>query len=213
MKKILWLGALILAITVMACQNDTKKVTPKQETQSKTEIKTERPAFDHKAYKMKGMIIAKNTFKVFKSKIQSIAGKKGLSGVVGFCHDNAMKLTDSLGKIHNVVIKRTSHKLRNPENKPDIDDETALNEYLKLQAEHKPMEPVVMKDTEGYVHFYAPIKLKKDCLKCHGTPGKEIPEPVYKLIKSKYPNDKATGFKVGELRGIWDIKFLDMADK
>ena len=159
------------------------------------------------------MLIAKNTFKIFKSKIQTIAGKKGLPSVVGFCHDNAMKLTDSLGKVHNVIIKRTSHKLRNPENKPDIDDEAVLNEYLRLQEEQKPMEPVVLKDANGYVHFYAPIKLKKDCLKCHGTPGKEIPEPVYKLIKSKYPNDKAIGFKIGELRGIWDIKFLDMADK
>ena len=212
MKKILWISALIL--TLSACQNNTKKEKEAaKEPQPKAETKTAKPAFDQKAYKMKGMIIAKNTFKVFKSKIQSVAAKNGLSGVVNFCHDNAMKLTDSLGKSHNVVIKRTSHKLRNPKNKPDIDDEAVLNEYLRLQEEHKPMEPIVMKDADGYVHFYAPIKLKEACLKCHGTPGKEIPEQIYKLIKSKYPNDKATGFKVGELRGIWDIKFLDMADK
>jgi len=212
MKKILWISALIL--TLSACQNNTKKEDKaEKEPRPKAESKTVKPAFDHKAYKMKGMIIAKNTFKIFKSKIQSIAAKDGLSGVVDFCHGNAMKLTDSLGKIHNVVIKRTSHKLRNPKNKPDTDGEAVLNEYLKLQAEHKTMEPVVMKDADGYIHFYAPIKLKEACLKCHGTPDKEIPEPIYKLIKSKYPNDKATGFKVGDLRGIWDIKFLDMADK
>ena len=212
MKKILWISALIL--TLSACQDNIKKEKEaEKELQPKAETKTAKPAFDHKAYKMKGMIIAKNTFKVFKSNIQAVVAKDGLPGVVDFCHDNAMKLTDSLGKSHNVVIKRTSHKLRNSENKPDIDSEAVINEYLRLQEEQNNMEPVVMKDADGYVHFYAPIKLKKECLKCHGTPGKEIPEPVYKLIKSKYPNDKATGFKVGELRGIWDIKFLDMADK
>jgi len=210
MKKILWISALVL--TLFACQNNNKKEAAK-EPQQEAKTNTDKPAFDHKAYKMKGMIIAKNTFKVFKSNIQKVAAKDGLPGVVNFCHDNAMKLTDSLGKLHHVVIKRTSHKLRNPNNKPDIDGEAVLNEYLRLQEEHKPMEPVVMKDADGYVHFYAPIKLKEECLKCHGTPGKEIPEQIYKLIKSKYPNDKAIGFKAGELRGIWDIKFLDMADK
>jgi len=46
-------------------------------------------------------------------------------------------------------------------------------------------------------------------LQCHGQIGKDIHDDVYKVIKEKYPQDKATGFKVGELRGIWDIKFLE----
>ena len=209
MKKILWISALLISLS--ACQNEVKK-EPNKEVE-KQEAKVQKPSFDHKAYKMKGMIIAKNTFKVFKSNIQKVAAKDGLPGVVGFCHENAKKLADSLGKTHNVVIKRTSHKLRNAKNEPDADSKAVLEEYLKLQESHKTMEPVVKKAPDGYVHFYAPIKLKKECLKCHGTPGQDITDEIYKLIKSKYPNDKATGFKEGELRGIWDIKFLDMADK
>ncbi len=210
MRKILWITALI--VTLSACQNDTKQ-QPKEEAGKAQKTKAATPDFDHKAYKMKGMIIAKNTFKVFKSNIQAVASKEGLPGVVNFCHDNAKKLADSLGKVHNVVIKRTSHKLRNGKNEPDPGSKAVLEDYLKLQENHTSMEPVVKKGADGYVHFYAPIKLKKECLKCHGTPGKEIPEGIYKLIKTKYPNDEATGFKEGDLRGIWDIKFLDMADK
>ncbi len=210
MKKIIWIIALMISIT--ACQNEAK---PKSENDAPAQsVKQEKmPDFDHKAYKMKGMLIAKNTFKVFKSNIQTIASKDGLHGVVDFCHKNAEKLADSLGKLHNVVIKRTSHKLRNEKNKPDEDSKAVLEKYLKLQQAQKPMEPVVKKGADGYIHFYAPIKLKKECLKCHGIPGQEVHDDIYKLIKSKYPNDKATGFKEGELRGIWDIKFLDMADK
>jgi len=208
MKKILWIGLMVLAIA--GCQNTQKKqAAEKPEAIKKEEAKeTSKPSFDKKAYKMKGMIIAKSTFKTFKSKIKEKAAQGGLPAVVNFCHENAMKLTDSMGKAHNVIIKRTSHKLRNPQNKPDIDEEAVLNEYLKLQEENKPMEPVVLKDSKGFVHFYAPIKLKKECLKCHGTPGKEIPDNIFKLIKTNYPEDQATGFKEGDLRGIWDIKFL-----
>jgi len=204
MKKMLWISMILTVLS--ACQNETKKEVPKSEP---TTQKTAKPSFDQKTYKLKGMVIAKTTFKAFKSKIEAVAAKDGLSGVVDFCQKNALKLTDSMGKAHHVVIKRTSHKLRNPNNKPDIDEEAVLNEYLKLQKEQKPMTPVVMKDAKGYVHFYAPIKLKNACLKCHGTPGQEIPEKIAQLIKEKYPNDQATGFKAGELRGIWDIKFLD----
>jgi hypothetical protein len=207
MKKILIITVLLLGMT--ACQNENSK--KETSTQNTTIEKTpeKKPAFDHKSYKMKGMIIAKTTFKAFKQKIGKVAAEGGLPAVVNFCHDNALKLTDSMGKAHHVVIKRTSHKLRNPANKPDIDEEAVLNEYLKRQEAQKPMEPIVLKDSEGYVHFYAPIKIKEACLKCHGTPGKEIPESIYKLIKEKYPNDQAVNFKTGDLRGIWNIKFID----
>jgi len=208
MKKVLIMSLVLLGL--VACQNNEKKEVLETKPVEKKEAK---PAFDTKAYKMKGKEIAQGTFKIFKGKIEAIGPKKGLTAVVDFCHENAGKLSDSLGRVHNVVIRRSSHKFRNPENKPDLDEEAVLNEYLRLQEENKPMEPVVMKDSEGYVHFYAPIKLKEKCMQCHGEVGKDIPEEVYKVIKEKYPNDKATGFKTGELRGIWNIKFLDMADK
>jgi len=206
MKKLSLLIGLLIIIT--ACQNNEKEASV--EKNQAVEKQEKKPAFDHKAYKMKGMLIAKNTFQNFKSKIESIGQKEGLPSVVHFCNDNAQKLADSLGKIHKVEIRRTSHKLRNPDSKPNADQEAVINNYLQLQEDqNKQMEPVIMKDEQGYVHFYAPIKLKEKCLQCHGQVGKDIHDDVYKVIKEKYPQDKATGFKVGELRGIWDIKFLE----
>jgi len=203
MKKILLITLLILSFT--ACQNSADKKS-KNDSQPVVE---EKPDFDHKSYKMKGMIIAKTTFKTFKSKIKEVGQKDGLTAVVDFCHDNASKLTDSIGKAHNVVIKRTSHKLRNPKNKPNAEEKAILDQYLQLQKENQELRPIVQKDKEGYVHFYGPIKIKKACLQCHGEPVKDIPEPILEKIKENYPEDQATGFQLGELRGIWDIKFLD----
>jgi len=45
------------------------------------------------------------------------------------------------------------------------------------------------------------------CLGCHGTEGGDINAKTLKIIKQKYPEDKATGYKEGDLRGWWKITF------
>jgi hypothetical protein len=45
------------------------------------------------------------------------------------------------------------------------------------------------------------------CLKCHGTPGQEIQTETLKRIQQLYPNDKAIGYGVNEVRGMWSITF------
>jgi arginine utilization protein RocB len=204
MKKVI---LIMLLASLWSCRNEQKKETEKQKNQ--TEQKETKPAFDRKAYKMKGKKIAMSTFKLFKGKIENIGKTEGLPGAIDFCHKNAKKLTDSIGKANNVVMQRTSHKLRNKDNKADADQMAVINNYLESQEMHKELTPLVMKDDEGFVHFYAPIKLKKKCLACHGKPEKDINGKVLESIKKYYPDDKATGFREDEFRGIWDIKFLD----
>ena len=213
MKKILLIGWAMLALA--ACNNNEKNEADKPAIQQEQSAgkETSAPDFDHKAYKMKGILLAKSTFKVFKSKIEEVGAKQGLPAVVDFCHANAKKLTDSIGKAHHVVMRRTSHKLRNGKNEPTDAERDVLNQYLEMMEENKRLEPIVRKEKDGYIHFYAPIKLKEKCLQCHGKPGSEIKDVVLKKIQEKYPEDQATGFKVGDLRGIWDIKFLDKATK
>ncbi len=47
---------------------------------------------------------------------------------------------------------------------------------------------------------------KGACLVCHGTPGTQIANETLAIIKERYPNDLATGYKSDELRGIWVIE-------
>ncbi len=205
MKK-LFIGLLLTSILI-SCNNQ-KKETPKTETQPIIEKQT-KPSFDKTVYQKKGKEIAMATFKVFKGHIQKVASTQGLPAVVDFCNKKALQLTDSMAQANNVIIKRTSHKLRNEKNAPDAAQKEILDTYLKAQEEGQALKPIVKKDKDGYVHFYGPIKLKHECLKCHGQPEKDISPAIYKVIKEKYPNDQATGFKEGDLRGIWDIKFLE----
>jgi len=43
-------------------------------------------------------------------------------------------------------------------------------------------------------------------LNCHGEPGKEISEETLQKLNELYPEDKAIGHQIGDLRGMWSIK-------
>jgi hypothetical protein len=58
----------------------------------------------------------------------------------------------------------------------------------------------VIQEKDGKIVVYKPLMIKKQvCLKCHGDISKN-PKLAQK-IATIYPNDKATGYKMGDLRG------------
>ena len=160
---------------------------------------------DKKEYIIKGKEIAQATVKELGSNLMKHMKEGGTQQAIPFCNANANLLTDKMAKKYNVSIKRTSHKIRNDVNKPNEAEEDILKKYLTSNNEK--LKPIVSKDEAGKIHFYAPIKLEAKCLACHGTVGQEVTMKTDSILKVLYPNDKATGFKVGDLRGIVNITF------
>ncbi|MFB6262906.1 MAG: DUF3365 domain-containing protein, partial [Bradymonadaceae bacterium] len=58
----------------------------------------------------------------------------------------------------------------------------------------------VYRGPERQIGYLKPIELKGLCVNCHGTRDKLAPGVSEKLAKY-YPEDRATGFEVGDLRG------------
>jgi hypothetical protein len=56
--------------------------------------------------------------------------------------------------------------------------------------------------------FFKGIAVEPQCLGCHGT---AVPAPVEAAIRRHYPNDTATGFAAGDLRGGLWVEVLDGA--
>ena len=51
-----------------------------------------------------------------------------------------------------------------------------------------------------------PIPLSQPlCLQCHGG-DEDIAPGTREAILAKYPQDKATGYQLNDLRGIWRIR-------
>jgi len=160
-----------------------------------------------KMYATKGKEIAQATMKELAGNLMKQMKLGGTKVAVPFCNAAAYPLTEKMAKKYDVSIKRTSHKIRNPKNNPNNEEKKIIELYLASLKKKEKLKPVVQKESDNKVHFYAPIILNKKCLACHGTVGKEVSKQTDSIIKSYYPNDKATGFKVGDLRGIWSITF------
>jgi len=158
-------------------------------------------------YVIKGKEIAQATVKNLGSNLMKHMKEGGPEQAIPFCNTTANSLTEEVAKKYNVSIKRTSLKIRNENNKPNKDEEEILNQYLASLSKGESLKPIISKDKTGKVHFYAPMKLEAKCLACHGTVGKKVSVKTDSIIKSLYPNDKATGFKVDDLRGIVNITF------
>ncbi|MDD5358686.1 MAG: DUF3365 domain-containing protein [Sulfurovaceae bacterium] len=121
----------------------------------------------------------------------------GASGI-DMCSASAQQLTKNYNKTlsSNMKIRRTALGYRNPLNKPDDIDKEVMNKMMGS----KTMTPVIIKTTDGY-RVYKPLVTLQMCLACHGDINAMNPKTVAK-IKKYYPNDKAVGFKLGDLRGV-----------
>lgn len=153
---------------------------------------------------VKGKEIASATFVALSSELQNAMSDGGVENAVKYCNLKAMPITDSLAIKYNVEIRRTSDKIRNLSNKASAQELKTIANYKKSLLEGKQLKHQVVSHNDEYT-FYAPILINDMCLKCHGNKS-DISS--YDVITNLYPNDLATGYKSGQVRGIWSINFL-----
>jgi len=158
-------------------------------------------------YRRQGKEIVKATFTALSSQLKSAMKQGGVPYAVTFCNVTAMPITDSLAARYDVDIKRVSMRNRNTDNAPDALEESMISSLQKMMvASYEGINMVVLDVDENPV-YVQPIVLGDQCLQCHGKIGTDITADNYEIIQSLYPDDKATGYRSGDLRGIWRIKF------
>jgi hypothetical protein len=158
---------------------------------------------NHTGVKKEGIKYIKMLGMSLKSELKSKMkeDKSGL-GAIGFCSSQAEQITkDVNAKLPEYAsVRRTANRLRNPNNKADDIDKKVMQEY-ELAIANKTFSPKNIKvfDINGTTRVYKPLVMKKVCLKCHGT---NVSDDIKKVLASKYPNDKALGYKEGDFRGV-----------
>ncbi len=139
----------------------------------------------------------------FKTELKQalIAGmQKGPQAAISACKDQAPAITASLAT-EGIRIGRSSHRLRNSANAAPDWVEPVLEAYVEENADRTPRVVALANNREGYV---APIFIKPPCLACH---GESLAVGVQKQITALYPEDEATGFKLGDLRGVYWVEY------
>lgn len=136
--------------------------------------------------------------------------ENGIVAAVSVCSDTAQKLTNNYADENNIYLKRVSFKYRNNKDKPDEYETEVLNHMAELENKgklDKNFEYVAVEtiDGEKVIHYMMPIFVGDECLPCHGN-KEQIPEEIKQILNEKYPEDKATGYEPGDLRGAVSIK-------
>lgn len=126
----------------------------------------------------------------------------GPVNAVDFCSTSAAELTAGVAMEQGLEIKRTSMRYRNPANAPDEAETEALRHYESALAETGVLPgPWVQKAGRDEYRFYRPLLVAAPCLNCHGS-ADEIDPAVQAILSERYPDDLATGYAVGDFRGL-----------
>lgn len=119
---------------------------------------------------------------------------------ISVCRDQAPAIAQALS-VEGVRIGRTSHRLRNPANAAPDWVNTVLEGYLAASSDRAPEVVQLPDNREGYIE---PIMLQPLCVTCH---GKTLAPDVAAHLEAVYPEDEATGFEVGDLRGVYWVEY------
>jgi hypothetical protein len=162
---------------------------------------------EQQKYISKGKEIAKASFNELSSQLMAQMKEGGPAQAIPFCKEKAPVILGKLSAKYDVTIKRSSDLLRSCKIEPTERELEIIYSYQKLISEKKELNPVVEIDSNNKKHFYAPIKIKANCLVCHGKLNETLSVQTDSIIKSIYPFDIATGYEEGDLRGVWSITF------
>ncbi len=149
--------------------------------------------------------------KTLKTNMKQNMKAGGAIQATGFCLEKATQIEKKVNSSYptGVSVKRVSLKYRNPANKPSEDEAKVLKNIQSEYEAKKEIPKMIVKEvSKNSYKVYKPIFINKDiCLACHGD-DKTRDKEAYKLIKQKYPNDKAVGYKKGDFRGAFVVEIV-----
>ncbi len=140
--------------------------------------------------------------------LQQKVSESGAAAAVCYCNEFApqygkTKVVEWSAKARSELnaesfrFRRISSRNRNPQNAPTDAQARILDTWQKGSV-----QPAYFEDA-GKFYTMHPIKLNQPlCLSCHGDSA-TLDKKSAAEIKRLYPQDKATGYKLGDLRGAF----------
>lgn len=193
MKKLFYFILLTAVMILLGCQK--KESTENQLTaEQKQQVET------------LGQAAATKLMVTLKGELTK-AMQVSVSDAIQVCSNKALELTGGvMDSVENVTaIKRTTFKYRNPQNAPDEWEMKALQvfEDAAQKGEALPASYVQKVEENGQTtyRYYQPMKIAPLCLNCHGDKNM-LSEEVSAQLANLYPEDKATGYREGDFRGV-----------
>lgn len=142
-----------------------------------------------------------------KAELTQAMARSGPTGAIEICRTRAPEIAARLSRDSGAKVSRTALRVRNPSNAPDDLQRAVLEQFaadLAAGQLQPPLEAAVEINRGGNVErrYMRAIPTDALCLTCHGT---ELAPDVKAAIAKAYPDDQATGFATGQLRGAFSV--------
>jgi hypothetical protein len=138
--------------------------------------------------------------RTLKVRLTAAMAEGGPSMAMAVCADEAQALTAQVGERTGAAVGRSSLRLRNPRNEgPDW-----VRAWLEAQGDRPAAQAQPLRRVQGgRAQVVRPIGTEGMCVTCHGS-AEAVPDEVRTVLDERYPDDRATGFREGDLRGaLW----------
>jgi len=183
----------LFVLTGCSREQSTSQITEAGRQETAADVAKKSTASASKQTPLERAALAKDAlFNELSTRLLAAMSNGGPAKAIEVCSKLAPKLAKEVGEQHQVSIGRTAIRLRNENNRPPAWAEPLLKEL--------PTKPVVQDLENGRTGVLFPILLKVQCLTCHG-PDDKIAAEIRTELARLYPNDTATGFQEGDLRG------------
>lgn len=139
--------------------------------------------------------------------LQDEIRKSGPEGAIPVCKDMAPKMAGEISQQTGWKIKRVSLKARNDARAiPDAWEKAALEDFdQRAAAGESPAKLEKGEKIGNEYRFVKALPVQSLCLNCHGTDDKLNPA-VKAALGQNYPNDRATGYSEGQIRGVISVR-------
>ena len=126
----------------------------------------------------------------------------GPPAAISVCAEVAPAIAANLSLESGWSVRRTSDNNRNTAAVPDNWEQARIDAFkAKVLANETLDLEYSEQTTEGF--RYAKAQLTEGlCLMCH---GKQLADSTVKALNAFYPNDRAQGYELGEVRGIFSL--------
>ncbi|WP_298576966.1 DUF3365 domain-containing protein [uncultured Luteimonas sp.] len=143
-----------------------------------------------------------------RERLQGAMQAGGPVAAIGVCHDDAPRIAADVMATHDVRLGRVAvpGRNRNPGHVAADWQRAPLDAFARAVADSAPAGEQVAVIRDGLpdgvaLRMMRGIATEPGCLACHGS---HLAPDVQAALAARYPDDAATGFSVGDLRGaLW----------
>jgi len=146
----------------------------------------------------------KETAKQYKNTLIQGLQHNNLKKALKYCNKEVEQLVSKENQ-NGFSIKRVSLRPRNKNNYPNLYEKEILEKFNNLNfKDNKDLaleySDIIKDENNNKFVYVKAIRIKEVCLNCHGS---NINDDLIIEIQKLYPDDKATNYKLNDIRGAF----------